>query len=155
MKNIAIKYGLLMFAGFLIFFLTMRGIGLKEVYELRGFNGIIHLGLIFLAIREYRRRREASAGNYLSGVALGMFTSVIGVFLFTIFMGFYLGYDTTFMQNIKQDFPIGKYLTPFTTTLFITTEGIAIGLIGSYILTRLVDFNVTPGGHPENADSTA
>ena len=133
-----------MFAGFTLFFLIMLGFGLEGVYELRAFNGVIHLGLIYLAIRQYRRENEKTKGNYLSGVAMGMYASVIGVLLFSIFMGFYLGMDQAFMQSIKSDIAIAKYFNPFTTTLFIMTEGIAISLIGSYIVTRIVDINVAP-----------
>jgi hypothetical protein len=77
MKKIALKYGLFMFAGFAAFFLLMHLIGLSQNTYLRVFNGVIHLGLIYTAIKAYRNVYEESVENYVSGVAVGMYTSAV------------------------------------------------------------------------------
>ncbi len=142
MKKIAIKYGLFMLVGFIAFFLIMHVLGHSMNYNLRIFNGVIHIGLIALAIREYRQTHPESLSNYISGVAMGMYASVIGVLGFTIFMGFYLLGDEALLSHIQASIPIGDYITPFTASLFIVVEGIAVSLIGSYIVTRIIDMRM-------------
>ena len=143
MQKIALRYGLWMFAGFTVFFLLMHLFGLSQNYNLRIFNGVIHLSLIYLAIRDYRHTHEDSVNNYVSGVAMGMYASVIGVIGFTIFMLLYLIGDANFMQALRETNPLGEYLTPITASLFILMEGIAISLIGSYIITRVIDMRLS------------
>ena len=142
MKKIAIKYGLLMLAGFTAFFLIMHLLGHSQNYNLRIFNGIIHIGLIALAIREYRKAEPESLSNYLSGVAMGIYASLIGVVGFTIFMVLYLSADPVLMAAIQASIPIGEYFNPITASLFILVEGVAVSLIGSYIVTRIIDMNM-------------
>ncbi len=139
MKKIAIKYGLFMLAGFTAFFLIMHLVGQSQNYNLRVFNGVIHIGLITMAIREYRKKHPETYSNYVSGVAMGIYASLIGVLGFTVFMVLYLSGDTEFMNYIKDSMPIGQYLNPITASLFILVEGVAVSLIGSYIVTRIID----------------
>jgi len=139
MRKIVIKYGLWMLAGFTLFFLLMYLLGLSENTYLRVFNGVIHMGLMWLAIREYRKTHPDSVNNYVSGVSVGMWSSAIGVIGFSVFMFFFFVLNPGFFEVVQDNIPIQKYLNPFTTTLFILAEGIAIGLIGSYIITRVVD----------------
>lgn len=131
-----------MLLGFVGFFVLMHLFGLSQNYNLRMLNGFIHLGIIYLAIRDFRQLHKESIDNYVSGVAMGMYASLIGVVGFTIFMVLFLAFSPGFMTTIKASMPIGDYLNPVTTSLFILVEGIAISLIGSYILTRLIDMNM-------------
>ncbi len=139
MKKIAIKYGLWMFAGFTSFFLLMHLIGQSQNFTLRVFNGVIHLGLVTAAIRTYREEYVGARDNYLSSVAMGIYASVIGVVAFSIFMLLFLIFNPGFLSAIQAKTSFGDYLTPVTSTFFILTEGIAISLIGSYIITRILD----------------
>lgn len=141
MKKIAIKYGIFMFLGFTALFLIMHELAQVRNFNLRVLNGFIHIGLLYAAIREYRRDVMEQSGTVVSGVAAGMYTSIVGVLPFTIFIMFYLIADTPFMEHIQNSVPIGKYFNPFTASLFILVEGIAISLIGSYILDRFIDVN--------------
>lgn len=144
MKSIAFKYGLWMFAGFTAFFLLMNAIGYSQNYNLRILNSIIHLSLIYLAIRAYRNKNEDTVSNYISGVAVGMYTSVVGVLLFTIFMFLFMTFNVDFMQGIAQSLEMSnKFISPIGASMFIFVEGIATSLIGSYILTRIIDMNLS------------
>lgn len=136
MNKIAIRYGLYMFAGFALLFLLMHFLGLSENYYLRVLNGIIHLGGIYLAIAAYKRSFDT---NNLSEVAIGIYTSMIGVVTFSIFMYLFLKTDVAFMEGLRENMSLGNYLTPFTATLFIFAEGLVISLIGSYIISRAVE----------------
>lgn len=143
MRNIAIRYGLWMFVGFTAFFFIMHFFGFSQRYDLRIFNGVIHLSLMYLAIREYRNKNRESVNNYISGVAMGMYASVIGVLPFTIVMFLYLVLNPEFMANVTDNADLQRFITPLTASLFIFTEGIAISLIGSYIETRIIDMNMS------------
>ena len=98
--------------------------------------------MITLAIREYRKAHPEGLSNYLSGVAMGMYSSLIGVVGFVIFMVLYLSGDSELMAHIQANTPVGDYLNPITASLFILVEGVAVSLIGSYIVTRIVDMNM-------------
>lgn len=148
MKKIAIKYGLLLLASFIGLFLLMHEVIEIQNYNLRILNGFAHIGLLYLAIRRYRRENPDTVNNYVSGVIAGMYASIIAVLPFTIFVMFYLIGDTAFMTYIQQTIPIGKYFNPFTASLFVFTEGIAVSLIGSYIAVRIIDMNIARN-HPE------
>lgn len=139
MRKIAIRYGLWMLVGFTTFFFTMHLLGFSQRYDLRIFNGVIHLSLMYLAIKEYRNKYKESVNNYVSGVATGMYASIIGVLPFTIIMFLYLVLNPDFMANVTDNADLERFITPLTASLFIFTEGIAISLIGAYIETRIID----------------
>ena len=145
MRAISIKMGLLMLAGFVSFFLLMYFLGFGQRIELRVFNGIIHFYFLNRAIREYYALHPENMGNYMSGLAQGMWASVIGVIGFTLFMIIFLSLTPSLMMNIKQTSQLSEYLNPFTASLFILAEGLVISLIGSYILTRLMDLSANKG----------
>lgn len=139
MKNIAIKYGIMMFIGFVALFLVMHELAQVRNFNLRVLNGFIHFGLIYAAINTYRNEVLQKSGTVVSGVAAGMYTSIVGVLPFTLFIMFYLIADEPFMNYIQSSIPIGQYFNPLTASLFILVEGIAISLIGSYIADRIID----------------
>jgi hypothetical protein len=148
MKSIAWKYGLWMAAGFTGLFLLMYSAGVAHNYNLRILNSVIHIGLLYGAISAYREHTPDKVGNYVSGVAMGMYSSVIGVLIFTLFMGLFLGFEGNLMAHIKETMPVGRYLNSFTTPLFIFVEGIAVSLIGSYLVTRIVDDRMPQAEYP-------
>lgn len=142
MKSIALKYGFWMIIGFTLFFLTMHLLGLSDNYNLRVFNGVIHMSLMYFAIKEFRSQHPDTVGNHVSGTAVGMYSSALGVLGFSIFMVLFLAFSPAFVSQLRNAMPMGSYLTPITASLFILMEGIVISLIGSYILTRVVDMNL-------------
>lgn len=139
MKHIALRYGLWMFLGFTGFFLLMHLLNLSQNYYLRVFNGVIHAGFLWVALRTWIREHPEPSDDYTSGVVAGMFTSLVGVIPFTIFMVLFLAYNPAFLANIQSHSPIGQYFTPVTASLFILVEGIAMSLILSYVLVRLLE----------------
>ncbi len=139
MKQIAFRYGLWMFFGLTGFFLLMHLFRLSENYYLRIFNGVIHLGLLWYALRAWTREHHAGASDTTSGVILGMFTSFIGVVPFAFFMAIFLEFNPDLLATIKQQTPLGTYLNPITSCFFIVVEAIVISLIGSYIMIRGMD----------------
>ncbi len=139
MNKIPLRYGLMMLGGFILLFLLMHMLGLSGNYKLRMLNGVIHLGVIYLAIREYVKVKDSTDFNYLAEVAIGMYTSLFGVVGFTIFMTFFMTFNHPFFAEVKAANPnISEYLTPFTASLFLLVEGIIISVIGSYVIARVV-----------------
>lgn len=139
MKHIALRYGLWMFLGFTVFFLAMHLLRLSENYYLRVFNGVIHVACLWLAIRAWQHTHPEPSDDYTSSVVVGMFTSLVGVIPFTIFMVLFLAYNPSFLASIQSQSPIGQYFTPVMASLFILVEGIAASIILSYLLARLLE----------------
>ena len=142
MRNISIKYGLLMLAGFIAFYLIMYIMGLGHRSEFRMFNGVIHLYCIYKAIQVYYKTFPENIGNYMLGVTQGMGASVIGVAGYTAFVTIFLTLEPTLMNIIREKSDMGAYLNPYSVSLYILVEGLVVSLIGAYILTRVVDIQV-------------
>ena len=155
MKRSVIRYGLVMFLGLLGFFLIMHVLNLSQHYNLRIFNGVIHLGIIWLAIHRYRKIEPVEFNNYMGGVAVGVLTSAVGITLFCLFQVVYLAINKSFMSQLQENVPyIGEYLTPFTAAWTIFVEGLAVSVIGSYIITRIVDAVKTDVSRPDTNSSS-
>ena len=139
MKTIAIKYGLYFFGGLVAIFLLSYLLGLAANYELRVVNGLLHMVILYYGIKQLRVRQPDTHQNYVSGVAQGMYIGTVGTLLFAIFLILFLLADTRLMIELQYATPLGNFLTPLTAGVFIIMEGIAVSLIGSYLLTRYVD----------------
>lgn len=138
-KRIALKYGLMMAAGFTLYFLVMQAIGLGTNYYFRILNALIQLLFITAAIKAYKDHYPKEF-NYVGGVTTGVLTSAIGVLPFTVFMGIFLSITPDFMAEIQaQAESLGTYLTPFTAVLIIAVEGLAVSIVVSYVIMRIVD----------------
>lgn len=139
MNQIAFRYGLWMFFGLTAFFLLMHIFHLSENFYLRIFNGVIHLGLLWMALRAWNREHHEGTSDVASGVVVGMFTSFVGVIPFAFFMAIFLEFNPDLLNSIKQQTPLSEYLNPITSCFFIVVEAIVISLIGSYIMVRVLD----------------
>ncbi len=154
MKQIAIKYGMWMLAGFIAFFLIMYLIGQADNTYLRLFNGVIHLTLMGLAINEYRKLRPDTVHNYVSGVGTAFYTSAFGVIGFGVFMMIFLSFDPQLMQAINDHIPLDTAKTgfnPVTSGVMVIAEGIATTLVGSYIITRIIDARLEESSMPTSS----
>ncbi len=142
MRAISIKIGLWMLAGFISIFLLMCAMGLSHRSEFRVLNSIIHIFCLYRAIQSYYWLHPETIHNSMLGVAQGIGVSIIGVGGFAVFMTIFLELNPTLMDIIKQNSKMGAFLHPFTASLFILTEGLVVSLIGSYILTRIVEDSI-------------
>ncbi len=147
MNGIAWKYGAILFAVHLILFFLLRVAGVQDQNTLAILGAIAQLVIIYFAIREYRIFGKSRAGNYLSGVLMGLYVITIGVSAFTIFAYFYLMADPGYVQGIEEDAATGAgdqsaFVNPTTITLNFFAVGWTVGIIGSYILTRIIDMNL-------------
>ena len=142
MRNISVKYGLLMLVGLIALYLLMYVMGLGHRSEFRMLNGVIHLYCIYKAIQAYYNLHPENIGNYMMGVMQGMGASIIGVGAYTAFVTIFLALDPTLMNLIRQNSNMAAYLNPYSISLYILVEGLVVSLIGAYILTRVVDIQV-------------
>lgn len=140
MKSIAIRYGLGLALSLIAFFLIMHFFGLSQNYNFRMFNAVIHIAFIYLGVRKYFNETGGRNFNYVAGTAQGMYLSLIGVLVFALFMILFMAADTIFLEALKESKELGKYLTPFTAGVALIVEGIAISLILSYIVTRVIEY---------------
>ncbi len=133
-------YGILLFAGFLLYFLLMRSIGLYTELNLRVFNIVIHSVFIYLAIRSYYLTHpDKKTINYVKGALAGIRPGVIGVALFGLFQLVYLHFDEALMQSLQDNEMIGTHLNPYTASGVVLFEGLATTFVLSYIFMRIVD----------------
>lgn len=143
MQKLAIRYGVMMFAGFTLFFLIMHLFGWSDNHYLRFFNFFIHLGFIYLAIKKWREEHRDTFPQYAKGLVVGMYTSAVGVLGFTIFFLLFLISNPELMLQFQEKLPLGDYLNPVTTSIFVLVEGTVVSLIGSYILSRVVGMQLS------------
>ncbi len=138
MQKIAIKYGLLLFACIVSFFLLMKFFGQAQNFNFRALNGLFHLIFIYYAIRDYKAQFKEEF-NYLSGTSTGIVTSMFAVIPFAIFVVIFLAIDTSLMTHLQENVPgVGGYLTPVGCGISILMEGFAMTFVLSYIITRFV-----------------
>lgn len=138
MRAIAIRYGLLLCASLIAFFLLMHFFGLSQNYNLRILNSLLHVSFLYLAISRYAQRYPDSIDNYLSGVGVGMWAGGVGVAAFAFFMTVFLLVQPDFMKMLQTQTPMGQYLTPFTAGAAILMEGLSVNIVASYIIVRIV-----------------
>lgn len=154
MTRIAIKYGAILFISQLVFFFIARAIGIAEHNSLIIFNGLLQLVIVYFAIREYRLSGKSSAGHYLSGVGMGMYTIALGALTFSIFMFIYLSASPAYFGALEEDVSAGaphEFMTPVVTVSILFGEAIVIGIFGSYILTRIIDMKLAHNNTNVNA----
>ncbi|THH39799.1 DUF4199 domain-containing protein [Neolewinella litorea] len=151
MKTIALKYGLYFFGGLVAIFLLSYLLGFAANYQLRVVNGVLHMAILYYGIKELRIKQPDTHQNYVSGVAQGLYIGTVGTVAFAIFLLLFLIADDGLMADLQAATPLGTALTPITASVFIIMEGIAVSLIGSYLLTRYVDARLEKKAGAENA----
>lgn len=139
MQNLAIKYGIIMFAGFAALFLILYVFGAAEYVNLRSLNVFIHFGVMYALIKAYRRAYPETLDNYVKGTIVGMLASTLGVIAFAALVFFTLELDSNLLGELQARSPMPQYVTPFNSAVYLTVEGLVVSLVGAYIVTRIVD----------------
>lgn len=126
-----------MLAGFIIYFLVMKYLGLYENMALRFLNFLIHGTFVYLSVKAFHDSRKDH--QYLPTFLTGMRTTLIGVVGYVIFQYFYLAMiNPEFMVYISENAIMGNRLTPVTICIFLLVEGFAGGVLFSYLSMRYV-----------------
>src|SRR6188768_2658033 len=126
--KIGLRYGLMAFTAYAVYFLLMRLLGLATIVELRFLN------YIFLAVAAYYALRKAEAVKgwrlqYLQGMAVVFCTGLASFAYFCVFIFIYSVFDSfiidTFFNLFTGAQAFGKFAVPF----LIASEGISISAI--------------------------
>src|ERR1700740_946034 len=100
--NLCAETGVLVFSGFMAYFLIMRSIGLHEVFTLRYVNALFLIAGISLAVLSYKKNMKGVI-NYKKGLQMGAFITLMAVVPFTFFIYLYLNIDDGFLSLIEKD----------------------------------------------------
>ena len=133
LERIGLRYGIITAATLVAFFFIMLGFGLIEQYPLRILNIVFLFTGIFMAVNAYRTNPKFKP-NYLGGIGVGLLTSAVALFLFSIFVIIYLASNPGFMESLKSYEYFGRYLNPYIAGVVIFLEGTVSGLLVSFIL---------------------
>lgn len=142
MKRIAFVYGLYFFMGLVAIFLISYMAGVAANYELRIINGLLHTVVLYYGIKQLRVSKPSTHQNYLSGVAQGIYVGAVGTILFMIFITLFLALNTSFLAELQAATGWRTLLTPIMAGTFVFMEGVAVSLIGAYVMTRYVDMRL-------------
>ena len=133
LERISVNVGLVIAACLAAYFLIMKQVGLSQVLEFRYFNVVI-LGVgICIAINRVRNKFGHDE-LYLQGMGMGIYTSLIAVIAFGLFMSLYVSYvDKGLLEYIRSTVSLGQYLNGPAVFMIIFFEGMASGLIITFV----------------------
>lgn len=132
------NYGIKIAGGLILFFLLMKVVGLAHIYELRFLNVFIQVGGIFFALKKFKETHDEHM-NYFRALITGVATGAVSSVLFALFLFIYMSVDSTFMQGIIENEPMGRYLNPYITAFMVALEGLFSGLLFTFIIINYVD----------------
>ncbi len=151
-NKIVIKYGIWFFVGLMAYYLLMQFLGFGDRFDFRILNALIQIVVVYLAIRIYARTNREDF-NYLSGTLVGLNTSIVGLIPFAIFQMINLYLNPSLVETIREIAPVvGPYINPVTGGLIVFSEGLAVGLVLSYICMRVVDLQINSENHEKLID---
>jgi len=134
-----VKYGLLIGATLIAYFLLIRLVGLHDNHWLRILNGVIVAYGIYAVIKK-KKSIEQDNFEYFSGFGAGILTGVIATFVFVIFMGVYLFHIDPSFADMLMEYLAGAG-GPEILLLILAIEGVSSSVILS--LTFMQKFKIS------------
>ena len=143
-EKISLKAGVITFIALIAYFFVMNLFGLATVLAFRYVNFIILLVGIYYAINQIKHESELNPEDfYLKGMAIGVVTSTIAIFLFSFSVSFYLAYfNPGFLRYIQTTVSVGTYINGLSVFLILTLEGGASALIIVFCLMQYLKSQV-------------
>lgn len=132
------NYGIKIAGGLIAFFLVMKLVGLAHHYELRFLNVFFQVGGIYFALKKFKETHDEHM-NYFRALVTGVATGAISSVLFALFLFVYMSLDTSFMQGVIDNEPMGRYLNPYITAFMVALEGLFSGLLFTFIIINYLD----------------
>ena len=77
--------------------------------------------------------------NYFRGLIMGVATAAIGSSIFGLFLFIYMQLDPAFMQSIRDNEPMGRYLNAYMASFVVVLEGFFSGLLVTFVLLNWVN----------------
>jgi len=134
-----VKYGLLIAAALIAYFLLIRLIGVHDNHWLRVLNGVIVAYGIYAVIKK-KKDLEKDDFEYFSGFATGILTGVVATIVFVVFMGVYLFHIEPPFADMLMGYLAGAG-GPEILLLILGIEGVSSSVILS--LTFMQKFKVS------------
>ncbi|MGB1269540.1 MAG: DUF4199 domain-containing protein [Flavobacteriaceae bacterium] len=135
-----VKYGLLIAAALIAYFLIIRLIGLHDNHWLRILNGVIVAYGIYAVIKK-KKSIDGDKFEYFSGFGVGILTGVIATLTFVAFMGIYLFHiEPPFAERLLSHVA-GSIGGPEILLLILAIEGVSSSVVLS--LTFMQKFKVS------------
>ena len=131
------SYGLRIALGLIVYFVVMHLLGYSHVVELRLLNLMILVAGVYLALKKFKETHGAHL-NYFRALATGVTTAAIGSLIFGAFMFVYMKVDTSLMESIIQNEPMGRFLNPYISAFIVVLEGVFSGLLVTFVLINFV-----------------
>ena len=131
------SYGLRIAVGLIVYFVVMHLTGLSHHVELRLLNLLILVAGVYLALRKFKDTHEDHL-NYFRALITGVATGTIGSVIFAVFLFAYMKFDTSLMQSIAENEPMGRYLNPYIASFIVALEGLFSSLLVTFILINFV-----------------
>jgi hypothetical protein len=130
-------YGTAIALGLIVYFFFMYAVGLIHVVELRLLNLVIMLAGVYYALKQFTRTHNGQL-NYFRAMAVGVGAAAIGSATFAAFLFFYLKIDTSLMQSLIKNEPMGPYLNAYIAAFMVLLEGLFSGLFVTFVLLNWV-----------------
>ena len=138
-EKTAEKFGLFTALGLIALFFIMKAAGVLHIIELRALNFFVLAAGVIMSLRSFKANKPASF-TYLKGLGLGVLTGIVASVVFAIFVFVYTHFlDPAFMQTMVENEPFGQYLNPYIAAVAVAVEGIASGMILSFIAMNYMD----------------
>ncbi len=69
---------------------------------------------------------------------MGMATGAVASLVFGVFLFLYMQLDQSFMDSIRVNEPMGRYLNPYMAAFIVVLEGFFSGLLMTFVLLNWV-----------------
>ncbi len=131
------NYGLKITGGLIAYFLLMQVIDKHHHVELRLLNLVIISIGIYYALKKFKTTHEEHM-NYFRGLITGVATGSIASVLFAAFLFVYMKLNSSLMQSIIDNEPMGHYLNAYIASFIVALEGVFSALLVTFVLLNYV-----------------
>lgn len=136
-NQIPTNYGIKIAGGLTVYFLLMQVIDKHHHVELRLLNLVILSIGIYYALKKFKNTHKDHM-NYFRGLITGVATGSIGSILFAAVLFVYMKLNTTLMQSIIDNEPMGHYLNAYIASFIVALEGVFSALLVTFVLLNYV-----------------
>jgi hypothetical protein len=140
-KSIGFKYGIIATVVFILVFLIARALNLNDP-AFRFVTYILLAASIAMAFNEVRRLSHKHRINYLPGLGLGAFITIVTAVLYAIFMLIYCNViNKDFIAIIRPHLPFQDYMSAGMLAFAAFGETFVFGIIASFVMMQLFKRN--------------
>ena len=138
------SYGLKIAAGLIAYFLLMKVTGLSHIVELRLLNLLVLVVGVYFALKKFKDTHGKHL-NYFLALATGVGTAAIGSLVFALFLFTWMSLDSSMMQEIINNEPMGRYLNAYMAAFIVALEGVFSGLFVTFVLINYINTDEVGG----------